>query len=131
MLFDDRATPSDESAAGAPCYLAAFREMQASGTSATYVAEVDGRVAGTFMLTFIRHLMRRGTPVAQIESVRVDVPLRGKGLGGEMMRWAIEESRRRGASRVQLTSNNSRTDAHRFYERLGFVKSHVGMKLAL
>ena len=131
MLLEDRATASDELAPDARCYADALREMQASGSSATYVAEEDGRVVGTFMLTFIRHLMRRGTLVAQIESVRVDAPSRGRGLGEQMMRWAIAESRRRGCSRIQLTTHRSRRAAHRFYERLGFDATHEGMKLPL
>lgn len=131
MLLDDRATPSDEADPGDPCYARALREMQASQVSCTYVAEVDGRVVGTFMLSFLRHLMRRGTLVAQIEAVRIDGPQRGRGLGGKMMRWALDEARRRGCSRVQLTSNLARKDAHRFYQRLGFRGSHLGMKLDL
>jgi len=131
MLFDDRATPSDEVDGGARCYADAFEEMQRSDVNATYVAEVDGRIVGTFMLTFIRHLLRRGALVAQIEAVRVDAPQRGRGHGGQMMRWAIDEARRRGCSRMQLTTNKSRKDAHRFYERLGFRSTHEGMKLAL
>lgn len=75
--------------------------------------------------------MRRGTLVAQVESVRVDAGERRRGIGAEMMRWVIGEARRRGCSRVQLTSNKSRKDAHRFYARLGFVASHEGMKLDL
>jgi GNAT superfamily N-acetyltransferase len=131
LLFEDRAGSSDEAAPDAPCYAEALREMQASETSGTYVAEVEGRLAGTFMLTFIRHLLRRGSLVAQIEAVRIDAPLRGRGHGAAMMEWIIDESRRRGCSRIQLTSNKSRKDAHRFYERLGFVASHEGMKLDL
>ena len=131
MLFQDQATSSDELGPGAACYAHALREMQASGSSATYVAELEGRIVGTFMLTFIRHLLRQGSLVAQIEGMRVDAPLRGNGLGAEMMRWAIEEARRRGCSRVQLTTHIARKDAHRFYERLGFRASHLGMKLPL
>jgi len=131
MLFQDQATPSDELAPDAPCYAEALREMQASGTNLTYLAELDSRVVGTFMLTCIRHLLRQGSLIAQIEAVRVDAPMRGRGLGGEMMRWAIQEARRRGCSRVQLTTNNVRKDAHRFYERLGFRATHLGMKLPL
>ena len=108
MLFEDRATISDELPPAHPCYADAFREMQDSGTSATYVAEEDGRVVGTFMLTFIRHLMRRGTLVAQIESVRVDATARGRGVGEKMVRWAIDEARRRGCTRLQLTTHKSR-----------------------
>ena len=131
LLGDDKATPSLELPPDAPCYREALEEMQASGNSATYVAELEGRIAGTFMLTFIRHLMRRGTLVAQIEAVRVDAGLRRRGIGEAMMRWAIGEARRRRCSRLQLTSNRSRMDAHRFYERLGFRPTHVGMKLEL
>ncbi len=131
LLYADRATVSDELPPDAPCYLEAFREMQASGHSQTYVAEAEGRIAGTFMLSFLRHLMRRGSLVAQVEAVRIDASLRGGGLGSEMMRWVIEESRRRGCSHLQLTSNLVRKDAHRFYERLGFTGSHLGMKLQL
>jgi len=131
MLLEDRATPSDEAAPDAPCYAVALREMQASGTSATYVAEQGGRIVGTFMLSFLRHLMRRGTLVAQIESVRVDASVRSRGIGEEMVRWAIGEARKRGCSRVQLTTNKSRKDAHRFWKRMGFEPTHEGMKLSL
>jgi len=131
LLLADRATVSDELPADSACYLEALREMQASGHSCTYVAELDGKIAGTFMLTFLRHLLRRGSLVAVVEAVRVDSSLRGRGLGSEMMRWAIAESRRRGCSVLQLTSNLARKDAHRFYERLGFRGSHLGMKLSL
>ncbi len=131
MLLADRATPSDELPPGSPCYLEAFREMQASGNNLTYVAEEGGRVVGTFMLTVTRHLMRRGSLVADLEAVRVDASARRRGIGERMVRWAIEEARRLGCSRVQLTSNKSRKDAHRFYRRLGFEQSHEGMKLSL
>jgi GNAT superfamily N-acetyltransferase len=76
-------------------------------------------------------LARRGSLRAQIEAVRVADGYRGRGPGGAILGWAIGEARRRGCSLVQLTSDKSRTDAHRFYERLGFVASHEGLKLAL
>ncbi|HEY2098319.1 MAG TPA: GNAT family N-acetyltransferase, partial [Pseudonocardia sp.] len=82
-------------------------------------------------LSFIPGLSRRGALRAQIESVRVHRELRGRRLGEFMIRWAIEEAGRRGCVMVQLTTDRSRTDAHRFYERLGFVSSHEGMKLLL
>jgi GNAT superfamily N-acetyltransferase len=131
LLLADRATHSEELPPDSECYVRALREMQASGHSCTYVALVDGRIVGTFMLTFLRHLMRRGSLVAIVEAVRVDAAARGRGLGSEMMRWAIDESRRRGCSVLQLTSNLVRKDAHRFYERLGFRGTHLGMKLSL
>ena len=131
LLSADRATPSAELPPDAPCYLEAFREMQSSGHSCTYVAISGERVVGTFMLSFLRHLMRQGSLVAQVEAVRIEPDLRGRGLGSEMMRWVVGESRRRGCSVLQLTSNLKRKDAHRFYERLGFAASHLGMKLKL
>ena len=131
LLFDDRATPSAELPPDAPCYAEALREMQESAASRTYVAEVDGRIVGTFMLSFLRHLMRRGTRVAQIEEVRIDAALRGRGLGAEMVGWAVAEARRRECSVLQLTTNKKRKDAQRFYERLGFHRTHEGMKLPL
>ncbi|MFQ4147294.1 GNAT family N-acetyltransferase [Arthrobacter sp. LAPM80] len=67
----------------------------------------------------------------QIEAVRVSQQLRGNGLGSAMMHWAVDEAGRRGVALVQLTSDNSRIDAHRFYERLGFVQSHAGFKTRL
>jgi GNAT superfamily N-acetyltransferase len=82
-------------------------------------------------LTFIPGLARRGALRAQIEAVRVADGLRGTGLGSAMLRWAIDEARRRGCALVQLTTDKSRGDAHRFYRRLGFVASHEGMKLTL
>ena len=131
LLLEDRATPSDELPPDAACYAEALREMQSSEHNRTYVAEEGGRLAGTFQLTLIRNLLRRGGLVAQIESVRVDAALRNRGIGAAMIGWAVDEARRRGCSRVQLTTNKSRKDAHRFYERLGFRASHEGMKLSL
>jgi GNAT superfamily N-acetyltransferase len=66
-----------------------------------------------------------------VESVRVDAKFRGKGIGREMMLWAIERAKEKGCISMQLTTNNDRVDAHRFYEGLGFSKSHIGMKLKL
>jgi GNAT superfamily N-acetyltransferase len=82
-------------------------------------------------VSFLPGLARRGSLRAQIEAVRVAGSTRGSGLGAAMMTWAIDEARRRGCALVQLTSDKSRADAHRFYQRLGFVPSHEGMKLAL
>ena len=127
MLFEDWATPSDELGVDDPCYLAALREMQGSGTSATYVAEEGGELVGTFMLTVLRHLMRRGTPVAHSRP-SASTPRSGTAAWAQMIRWAISESRRRGCSRLELTTHKSRTSAQRFYERLGFHHTHEGLK---
>ena len=112
-------------------YLGAFRAMDTDPAHLLMVAERDGRIVGTFQLSFLPGLARRGAWRSQIEAVRVAQSERGSGLGTELMRWAINESQRRGAVVVQLTSDRSRTAAHRFYRRLGFVDSHVGMKLRL
>jgi GNAT superfamily N-acetyltransferase len=112
-------------------YYDALAEIEADPDNDIIVAEMDGHVVGTFQLTLIRHLEREAELVAEIESVVVDEPFRGKGIGEAMMRWAIENARERGCQRVQLTSNKRRLDAHRFYERLGFVPGHIGMKLTL
>jgi GNAT superfamily N-acetyltransferase len=112
-------------------YAAAFQRIDSDPAHLLIVAEAAGRIAGTMQLSFLPGLARRGALRAQIEAVRVAESQRGSGLGGAMLRWAIEEARRRGCALVQLTTDKSRTDAHRFYQRLGFIASHEGMKLAL
>jgi GNAT superfamily N-acetyltransferase len=95
------------------------------------VAESDGEIIATMQVSFIPGLARRGALRAQLEAVRVDDAYRGRGLGAAMLAWAIDEARQRGCGLVQLTSDKSRTSAHRFYERHGFVATHEGMKLKL
>jgi GNAT superfamily N-acetyltransferase len=112
-------------------YEAAFSAIDADPAHMLLVAESGGQVVGTMQLSFLPGLARRGALRAQIEAVRVSQSTRGSGLGAAMMRWAIDEASRRGCALVQLTSDKSRTSAHRFYQRLGFVASHEGMKLKL
>jgi GNAT superfamily N-acetyltransferase len=112
-------------------YEQAFEAIDADSAHILIVGESSGVVVATMQLSFLPGLARRGALRAQIEAVRVAESERGSGLGAAMMRWAIEESRRRGCALVQLTSDKSRADTHRFYERLGFVASHEGMKLKL
>src|SRR5262249_30171498 len=95
------------------------------------VAELDGAIIGTLQLTFTPSLSFKGGKRCTVESVRVDDKLRGRGVGRQMMLWAIERATERGCISMQLTSHNERPAAHRFYEKLGFTKSHVGMKLKL
>ena len=118
-------------AADLAAYTAAFRSIDADPAHLLVVAEHAGQIVGTFQVSFLPGLARRGALRAQIEAVRVAESQRGSGLGAAMMRWAIDEARRRGCALVQLTSDKARADAHRFYARLGFVASHEGMKLAL
>jgi GNAT superfamily N-acetyltransferase len=112
-------------------YVNAFREIEADANNELIVAELDGKVIGTLQLTFTPSLSYQGSKRCTVESVRVDASLRGKGIGREMMLWAIARAKARGCISMQLTSHNDREDAHRFYEQLGFSKSHVGMKLSL
>ena len=113
-------------------YDAAFDEIVANPRALLAVAEDDGgRVVGTLQLTFIAGLSNRGAELALVSAVRVDSSLRGQGLGEQMMAWAMDEARARGCQSIELLSHASREAAHRFYERLGFAKSHVGMKRSL
>jgi len=112
-------------------YIKAFREIEADPNNELIVAELDGKVIGTLQLVVTPSLSYRGSKRSIVESVRVDSSLRGKGIGREMMLWAIERARQSGCISMHLTSHNDRTDAHRFYESLGFSKSHTGMKKAL
>jgi len=95
------------------------------------VTDAADAVVGTLQLTFIPGLARRGGVRAQLEAVRVRTDLRGRGLGGALFAWAIEEARRRGCALVQLTSDKRREEAHRFYGRLGFDATHEGFKRRL
>jgi len=112
-------------------YAKAFEQVNTDLNHELIVAELDRKVIGTLHLMFLPSISYQGELRAQVESVRVDVEQRGHGIGSEMMRWAIERAKERGAHILQLTSHKSREDAHRFYERLGFKGSHLGMKLNL
>ena len=130
MLADDPLGATRESP-GDPAYAAAFAEIDRDEHQYLAVAEVDGEVVGTLQLTLIPGLSRRGGTRALIEAVRVRSDRRGSGLGRELAQWAVDRARDEGAIMVQLTSDASRADAHRFYERLGFAATHVGLKLPL
>jgi len=112
-------------------YVRAFEEIDADPNNRLIVADIDGQIVGTLQITFTPSLSYRGGKRATIESVRVDKVLRGSGIGREMMLRAIELAKSEGCISMQLTTNSDRTDAHRFYEALGFKASHVGMKLSL
>ncbi|WP_037257037.1 GNAT family N-acetyltransferase [Kibdelosporangium aridum] len=130
MIANDQLGASRESP-GDPRYLAAFEEISADPNQYLAVLEVDGVIAGTLQLTFTPGLSRLGMKRATIEAVRIHPDHRGSGLGQRFISWAVEEARSRGCGLVQLTTDASRVDAHRFYERLGFQASHIGMKLRL
>lgn len=112
-------------------YLAAFEQLDRDDNHELIVAELHGEVIGTLHLMFLPSLSYQGGLRAQVESVRVDTKCQNQGIGSKMMKWAIERARERGAHIVQLTTHQTRTNAHRFYQRLGFTGSHLGMKLSL
>ncbi|MFG2573582.1 GNAT family N-acetyltransferase [Streptomyces sp. NPDC048481] len=131
MLADDALGAQRESPDDLGPYFAALERLTADPNQRLVVAVREGRVVGTLQLTIVPGLSRRGSTRSIVEGVRVHADERGSGLGTRFIEWAIEESRRANCQLVQLTSDNTRTDAHRFYERLGFVASHVGFKLQL
>ena len=131
MLADDMLGAGRDSGAVDPAYGQALRAIQAEPNTRQLVAVEAGRVVGCFQLSFLPGLSRQGSWRAQIEAVRVARARRGGGIGAAMMRWAVEQARQRGCSLIQLTTDKRRSDAHRFYRRLGFEASHEGMKLLL
>jgi GNAT superfamily N-acetyltransferase len=112
-------------------YGEAFTAIERDANQLLAVAERENRIVGVLQLSFIPGLTRRGMWRGQIEGVRVAATERGAGLGRSMLEWAIEECRKRGCGLVQLTSDERRADAHRFYEALGFRPTHRGYKLPL
>ena len=131
MLADDPLGSQRESPGDLTPYLAALDRLTADPNQHLVVAVREGRVVGTLQLTVVPGLSRKGATRSIIEAVRIHTDERGSGLGTQLIEWAIAESRRQGCQLVQLTSDVTRTDAHRFYERLGFTASHVGFKLPL
>jgi ribosomal protein S18 acetylase RimI-like enzyme len=131
LLADDMLGAGRETGSVDAVSLAAFRAIQAEPKCRELVALADGAIVGCFQVNLIPGLGRNGSWRAQIESVRVARAQRNAGIGVAMMRWAIEEARRRGCAMVQITTDKRRDDAHRFYRRLGFVATHEGMKLEL
>ena len=113
------------------CYVRAFREIEEDPNNELIVAELNGEIIGTLQLTFTPSLSHQGSKRCTVESVRVDGKFRGQGFGREMMRWAVERATEKGCASMQLTTHNDRSDAHRFYESIGFSSTHTGMKLKL
>lgn len=120
---------NDESAR--PHYEAAFEAIAANPLSQLYVAEVGGEIVGTFQTTMVTTMSGRGSSSVLLSAVQTRRDMRSKGIGRAMVRYVVEQARASGAASAQLTSNSLRTDAHRFYEREGFAKSHTGFKMKL
>ncbi len=123
----DRASADDR-----PAYAQGLRDILADPSNDLLVIELDGAVVGTLQLTSLPGMARRGARRLQVEAVRVRSTLRSSGIGSAAMRWVGERAAPAvGATIVQLTSDAARTDAHRFYERLGYTGSHLGFKYAV
>ncbi|MFE1170922.1 GNAT family N-acetyltransferase [Streptomyces sp. NPDC058773] len=131
MLADDPLGAIREAPDDLAPYRAAFEALASDPQQHLVVAVRAGQPVGTLQLTVVPGLSRRGATRSIIEGVRIHRDERGGGLGTRLIEWAVEESRTLGCQVVQLTSDATRIDAHRFYERLGFEASHLGFKLPL
>jgi GNAT superfamily N-acetyltransferase len=133
MLADDAlGSRREQYASPLPAsYYCAFEAIDRDPNNEVVVIELDGKVVGVLQLTYIPYLTYGGSWRALIEGVRVDASMRSSGIGRKLLAWASERARGKGCHLVQLTSDKARADAVRFYESLGFVASHEGLKLHL
>ena len=133
LLADDSLGSGRESADGTvpASYAAAFDAMAATKLVRMLVAEQEGEIVGCLQLNLIPHLSIKGGTRAQLQSMRIRSDRRGRGLGTVFVRRAVAIARDAGCVLMELTTDNRRPDAHRFYERLGFRATHQGMKLPL
>lgn len=131
MLADDHLGAQRESPDDLTPYETAFAVIDADPHQYLAICEVDGRIAGTMQLTILPGLSHKGMTRLLIEGVRVHRDARSGGIGSRMITWAIDYAREQGCGMVQLTTDKSRADAHRFYERLGFEATHLGFKMKL
>ena len=131
LLADDELGATRETTVDAGPYRKAFAAIDSDPAHLLMVGELNGETVATFQLSFIPGLSHRGALRAQIEGVRVSGRARGLGVGTIAIQWAVDFAREQGCTLAQLTTDKTRTAAHRFYERLGFVRTHEGMKLTL
>lgn len=131
MLADDPLGATRETPNDLVPYEEAFAEIESTDVMTLLVAEQNGEVVGTAQLSFLPGLSHRGMWRAEIEAVRIREDKRGSGLGSQVIQACIAAAEGHGCGLIQLSSNVIRTDARRFYERLGFAASHVGLKMRL
>lgn len=131
LLADEERVVEPASVAVDDAYERAFAAIESDPRNEMLVLVDGDTVLGCAQATYIPGLGRNGEERVLIEAVRVRADRRGGGLGRELMRQAVGRARLRGCGLMQLTSGKPRTDAHRFYESLGFARSHEGFKLAL
>ena len=111
-------------------YIQAFYHIDKDANQELIVIEdKDKKIIGTLQLTYIQYLTYQGGIRAQIEAVRIHDSCRGQGVGTQLFKWAIQRTKDKGAHLLQLTTDKKRPDAIQFYEKLGFVGSHEGMKI--
>lgn len=130
LLADDMLGKAREGTELAP-YLAAFDAMKSEGGNQIFVGDDGGLVMACYQLTFISGLSLTAARRALLEGVRVAASHRGQGVGEAMMQDAETRARAAGCTLMQFTTNKARTDAHRFYDRMGFTPSHIGYKKPL
>lgn len=132
MLADDALGSTREQLSPLPeSYHRAFEAIARDANIELIVGCLDGAVVAVAQLSFTPHLSYRGGWRATVEGVRTAASVRSRGVGGALMRHAIERARQRNCHVIQLTTDKRRADARRFYERLGFRATHEGMKLHL
>ena len=110
-------------------YHEAFARVDRDPNFRLVVAEEGGRVVGCLQLCVLPGLSSQGASRGLIEDVRVASDCRSRGIGEQLVRWAVTEARNNGCVLVELLTHRTRIDAQRFYERLGFARSHVGMTI--
>jgi GNAT superfamily N-acetyltransferase len=130
LLGRDSMLPN-QPAEATPAQIEAFDQISKNSDNEIIVATIAGQIVATLQLTFIPGLGYDGAWRAQIEGVRVRSDLRNQRIGARLIEYVVDHARERHCRMIQLTSNTARVDARRFYERLGFKASHIGMKLAI
>lgn len=131
LLAEDAIRAFEEPADPTVRQRAALAELIRDPAHEVLIDERAGRIVATAQVSWLRVLIYDGGLICQIESVRTASDLRGQGIGRALMEYVVRRARERGCARIQLATNAQRTRAHKFYERLGFTPSHVGMKLQL
>ena len=129
LLANDPLGAGRELKADRQVYLSAFEKIDNDPNQELIVAESEAGIMGTFQLSYLQYLTYSGGMRAQVEAVRVHPDHRGKGIGKQLFEWAIQRAKAKGAHLLQLTTDKKRPEAFSFYEGLGFVSSHEGMKL--
>ncbi len=133
MLANDQlgATREDTSTPLNSAYQIAFKSINADPNNELIIVESGDQLIGMLQLTYIPYLSHTGAWRCLVEAVRVHKDCRGQGLGTEIFKWVIKQAKARKCYMIQLTSNKQRTEALRFYKKLGFTPSHEGFKLIL